>query len=124
MSDMKISIRPYMRRDGSPMVYINNDRKVSIGLSEERGYQSTKATEGQKKLWDAFWSSFSQLTPIADGAKAEMHTEWKLEISRDTFFAITDTATVGGVNVESDGLYVVHKGQIYPSRGEDGYNFV
>lgn len=64
---MQITVKPYMRRDGSVMVYLNNDRGVSLGLSPEYGYQSSKAT-------------------------------------------------VGGVNVKSDGLYIVHDGDIKPAR--------
>ena len=72
---MKIWIKPYLKRDGEIMYFINNDRKVSIGISAHRGYTPSKSTQGQKKLWEAFINAVRTATPIAEGADMNKHTE-------------------------------------------------
>ncbi len=109
---MKITINPYHRRDGSTMIYINNDRKVSIGISADRGYQSSKASAGQKKLWEAFCRATREAPAIAEGADMSKHDEFKIKMFNDVAFAITDVATVGGVSTGEDGLFVVRDGRV------------
>lgn len=115
---MQIWIKPFMRRDGSMMFYINNDRKVSIGISAERGYQSSKASAGEKKLWEAFCHATREGEAVATGADMSRHDEIKVEMFNGVSFAVTDIATVGGVNVGEDGLYVVRDGRVMRPRFE------
>lgn len=109
---MKINVNPYRRRDGSIMIYLNNDRGVSLGISPEKGYQSSKATNGQKNLWSAFCAAARSAAPIATGADIASHDEWKLTMYNGISFAITDVATVGGANTGCDGLFVVVDGKV------------
>lgn len=114
---MHIWIKTYRRRDGEIMIYLNNDRGVSLGISHDQGYQSSKASQGQKNLWTAFFEAMAAATPIAEAIDVAEHNEWKLSIDwADVHFVITDIATVGGQSVSSDGLYVVHKGRLLPDR--------
>ena len=116
---MNIWCKPYRRRDGEIMIYVNNDRKVSIGISADRGWQSSKASAGQKKLWDAFCAATRDGEAIATGCDMAAHDEWKLgPMYNGISFAITDIATVGGKSVGADGLYVVRDGKAMKPRFE------
>jgi hypothetical protein len=108
---MKIKINPYRRRDGALMAYINNDRKVSIGLSADRGFApyGRDATEGQRKLWEAAIAAVQRLA-VAPAAAIDMavHTEPKADLGRPFgWLAVTDVATVGGVAVGADGAWLI-----------------
>lgn len=113
---MQIWVKPYQRRDGSVMVYINNDRKVSLGISPETGYQSSKATAGQQKLWQAFCTAAREADSIASGADMNQHGEWSMTMFNGISFAMTDIATVGGVSTGSDGMFVVVDGAVKNAR--------
>ena len=48
---MRVTFKPYRRKDGSFMLYINNDRKVSVGVSPEKGFGLSKdITAGQRDI--------------------------------------------------------------------------
>lgn len=108
---MKIKLNPYRRRDGGWMLYLNNDRLVSIGVSADRGFSpyGRGATEGQRKLWEAAVAAVQRLA-VAPAAPIDMgmHAEPKAELGPPLgWLAITDVATVGGVTVGSDGAWLV-----------------
>lgn len=108
---MRLVFKPYRRRDGSIMIYLNNDRGVSIGISQEHGFGAlTKMTPGQRKLLDAAKGAFMQHAKPFSGDLAA-HTEDKAECGPYTL-AVTDVATIGGQSVGSDGAYVVRDGLI------------
>lgn len=100
------------------MVFLNNDRNVSVGLTQESGYQSSKSTAGQAKLWSAFCQCVDDATPIASGCDLNAHNEFHFKLFNGIAFALTDVAEIGGVSVASDGLYVVKDGNIYAPRFE------
>jgi uncharacterized protein (DUF983 family) len=104
---MEIWIKPYLRRDGTTMFYINNDRKVSIGISAERGFQSSKASAGETKLWNAFCAAARAAEPIATGADMSKHDEPSVMMFNNIGFAVTDVAMVGGVSTNADGVFVI-----------------
>jgi len=110
---MRIWTKPYRKRDGEFMVYLNNDRGVSLGISQQRGYQSSKASRGEKNLWEAFCEATKSSTPVATGAAMSKHHEEFFLTFNDIAFAITDVATVGGVPTGSDGLFVVRDGNVF-----------
>lgn len=114
-STMNISVKSYRRRDGSIMIYLNNDRGVSLGLSPEKGYQFSKATAGEQKLWHAFCQATREAKAVATGADMAAHDEWKMTLFNGITFAITDVATVGGARVGSDGLYIVREDRVMPA---------
>lgn len=107
---MKITLKPYTRRDGSVMFYLNNDRGVSVGLSQERGFQSSKATGGEQKLWTAFCQAVALNATMRDKpASPALHTEPKIALFTDVTICCTDIAEVGGVSVGEDGGYAIRK---------------
>lgn len=110
MTSMTITFKPYRRRDGSLMLYINNDRGVSIGLSPEKGFSAygKGSTEGQRKLSDAALAAFRAASKSFTGSVAA-HDEPKAECG-NYILLITDNATIGGMKVGSDGAYVVRDG--------------
>lgn len=109
---MKITFKPYMRRDGSLMLYVNNDRKVSIGLSPEKGFApwGKDATEGKRKLWDAAFAAFDAHAAVFTGS-IDAHDEPKAVCGPFTVL-ITDVARIGGQSVGSDGAYIVRDGRV------------
>ena len=113
---MQIWIKPYRKKNGELMFYINNNRGVSLGISRDRGYQSSKATQGQKKLWTAFCDATREATPIATGAVMKKHNEESLTMFNDVSFAVTDIAQIGGISTGSDGLFVVRNGNVFEPR--------
>lgn len=108
---MKIWVKPYIKRNGEMMVYLNNDRKVSLGICGD--YKSSKATVGQKNLWEAFCNAVVTSEPIAIGADMSAHNEWKMTLFNEISFAITDIGSIGGVSTGSDGFFIVWKDKVF-----------
>lgn len=107
---MKLTFKPYRRRDGSWMIYLNNDRKVSVGISSERGFgPTTKHTAGQKKLIDAAKVAFEAHAEPFTGDIAA-HDEPQVACGPYTLL-ITDVGTIGGQQVGEDGAYIVRDGK-------------
>lgn len=105
---MNIFCKPYRRKDGSMMFYINNDRKVSLGFGEN--ILSTKLSDGQKKLLTAFYKKFNEVSyPFT---KTTSHAEDSNILFNDTELYITDVAKVCGSHVSSDGCYLYRNGRI------------
>jgi hypothetical protein len=113
---MKIVFKSYRRRDGSWMLYINNDRKVSLGVSPEKGFgPSAKLTQGQLKLRDAAMRAFfDNAEPFAGTAEAHKAAGEPVAICGPYTLFVTDVARVGGVAVPADGAYVMRDGKILP----------
>jgi hypothetical protein len=105
---MNIKFNPYRRRDGTWMIYVNNDRGVSIGLSEERGFSpyGRDSTEGKRKLFNAMMPALRAAAENRGPVDYAAHAEPKADLD---FFKllITDVATVGGLPVGSDGAYLL-----------------
>ena len=113
---MQIWVKPYRKKNGELMYFINNDRGVSLGISSDRGYQPTKATQGQTNLWTAFCEAIKEAKPIATDAVMAEHNEEHLTMFNNVSFAVTDVAKVGGISTGSDGLFIVHDGNIFEPR--------
>lgn len=111
---MQITINPYRRKDGSWMIFVNNDRGVSIGLSEERGFApyGRDGTPGKRKLWDAVFPAFqSSADAVAFTGDFAAHAEPKADC--DPFkLLVTDVCDLGGMTVGEDGAYVVYQGRV------------
>jgi hypothetical protein len=110
---MKITFKGYKRRDDSWMIYLNNDRKVSLGVSTEKGFgPSTKRTKGEEKLIQAASRAFFDNALPFTGS-IEDHDEVKAVCGPYTLLG-TDVATIGGMKVPSDGGYIVRDGRYLP----------
>jgi hypothetical protein len=112
----EIRINTYQKKDGSLMIYINNDRRVSIGISADRGFSpyGNGSTQGQRNLWDAFWS----LVQTAEQFTGDLSTHDEpgfcavRQLAEGIALAGTDVCNIGGHKVGSDGSYVVVRGRI------------
>jgi hypothetical protein len=106
---MNVWAKPYRRKDGTLMFYINNDRNVSLGIADR--LYSTKMSKGQKKLLDA-WRGI--LLQKLDGEDSAIFTgdikAHKEAISPNHFgwVAATDVANVGGHSTSEDGVFLIH----------------
>lgn len=110
---MRVTFKGYKRRDDTWMIYLNNDRKVSVGVSPEKGFgPSTKRTKGEDKLIDAAKQAFEENSLPFTGS-IEAHDEVKAVCGPYTLLG-TDVAMIGGMKVNSDGGYIVRDGRYLP----------
>lgn len=108
---MLIKINPYLKRNGELMLFINNDRGVSIGDSGR--IFTSKLTNGQNKLLDKLSDFFDAAEYVYEGQlDFDSHKEKKALCDIGHLF-LTDTATVAGINVGSDGVYLYRKNRLY-----------
>ncbi len=109
----KIVVKPYRKRNGDVMLYINDyERRVSFGISDR--VFTSKMTKGQKNLWCRFIDKLDNVEPvIRDFVEKEEHKEEKSALDFGITLYITDTANVAGHNVEMDGLYFLINGNLY-----------
>ena len=110
---MTIQFKPYRKKDGELMLYINGDNRVSVGISEGRGFSpyGKHTTKGQRNLYDAAMRALRDTPPVYEGDLGE-HAEESVELDIGTLF-VTDIATVGGVNVGADGAYLYAENKLY-----------
>lgn len=111
INDMEIWAKVYRKRDGSIMLYINNDRGVSLGISER--VFTSKLSNGQEKLLYSWLEAIDNDENARDfNGNFDAHTEDKAHLDFDINLYITDVATVCGQSVGSDGAYITRKGKI------------
>lgn len=110
---MKIWLKPYKRKDGFTMIYVNGETKVSLGIAES--IYITKLTQGQRNVLKAFWNSFKTAEPIIrDFKELKEHDEIKSVIADGSVtLYITDKAEVAGNSVGSDGAYLEYENNLY-----------
>jgi hypothetical protein len=111
---MKICFKPYLKKNGELMLYINNNRGVSLGLSGSAPSYS-KMTPGQKKLWEAAQDYMIKKAERFTGDLNNHHEPGFCavrKVSQAFALAGTDVATIGGMSVGSDGSYVIAHGGI------------
>ena len=109
---MTITFREYVRKDGSRMLYINRSNKVSVGISAERGFSpyGRGATQGMRNAWEAahavirehgrhFTGDLTQHDERGLCAPVTLASGWVL--------VGTDVGNIGGMNVGSDGGYLI-----------------
>ncbi len=106
-------IKPYKKKDGTIMFYINDyETKVSIGFGE-RIYTS-KFTKGQGKLWGRFWDKLETIEPIIKNFKElAPHKELSNTLDRDVKLYVTNIAEVAGHSVGADGAYFSYGNNLY-----------
>jgi len=112
---MRISFRPYQRRDGSLMLYINRSNGVSVGISAERGFApyGRGSTQGMRNAMAAAEAVFrANATPFTGNLAA--HTETGLcaviPLADGWTLVGTDIGSIGGMPVGQDGHYVIRGG--------------
>lgn len=111
INDMEIWAQTYRKRDGSIMLYINNDRGVSLGIGDR--VFTSKLTKGQENLLYSWLEAIDADEDARDfNGNFDEHTEDKAHLDFDIDLYITDVATVCGQSVGADGPYITRKGKI------------
>ena len=110
---MRIKFNPYRKRDGSLMLYANNDRRVSIGITAENGIPApygNRTSAGQRKLIESIHTALENAEewPLEGAPDFDVHDEEKVRLSVGDLY-LTDIATIGGVRTGSDGFFLVTK---------------
>jgi|GEM_PF-2843767 len=110
---MRIKFNPYRRQDGSWMLYVNSDRRVSIGISEDRGMPAPygrRTTKGQRNLLKAIYPALENAEDMQLDGKPDFnaHEEDAVQLEIGDLY-LTDIATIGGVPTGSDGAFLVTK---------------
>lgn len=111
-----ITFKPYARRDGSLMLYVNRSNGVSVGLSPERGWApyGKNSTEGQRKAMSAALKVFTSKGMPFTGDLAK-HTETGFcatAVCYPITLVGTDVGNIGGMAVGADGGYVIYGDRI------------
>lgn len=114
---MTITFKPYTRRDGSVMLYVNRGNGVSVGISAERGFSpyGRGATQGQRNaMAEAYSVIRAHGRPFTGDLAA--HTESGfcavVRLANGWSLAGTDVGNIGGMEVGGDGMYLVAEGLI------------
>lgn len=110
---MRIKFNAYKKRDGEWMVYVNNDRRVSVGISARSGVPAAygkATTAGERKLICAIHKAIdaAEAWDIEGAPCFGQHVEGKARLEIGDLY-VTDAATIGGVNTGADGAFLVTK---------------
>ena len=101
------TVKPYRRRDGFVMLFVNNNlNKVSLGISED--VKTSKLTNGQKKLYASFERAVFKTAEIVKNFKSDSQTS-VLDSGRLKFFCVDD-GRIDDLSLESDGGYILASG--------------
>jgi len=110
-----ITFKPYKRRDGSLMIYINRSNGVSVGVSPEKGFgPTTKLTKGQSNAIDAAKKAFyDHSQPFTGDLTKHTETGFCAPVECGPYTLVgTDVGDIGGMTVGADGAYIVRDGRI------------
>jgi len=110
---MRIKFNAYKKRDGEWMVYANNDRRVSVGISARSGIPAPygkRTSAGQRNLIYAIPQAINAAEElrIEGTPNFDAHPEGKVRLEIGDLY-ITDVATIGGVSTGADGAFLVTK---------------
>ena len=110
---MQITFKPYRRRDGSFMLYINGSNGASAGISPERGWApyGKGVTQGMRNAVNAALATFEAHAVPFTGDLAAHQPDEQVRCG-NYVLTWTDTATIGGMVVSEDGAYLVRDGLI------------
>lgn len=109
---MTTTFKPYKRRDGSLMLYINRSNGVSVGLSPERDFApyGKGVTPGQRNAYDAACAAISANGEAFTG-NLDQHAEGGLcapvRLANGWTMVGTDVASIGGHPTGADGHFLV-----------------
>lgn len=116
---MKIKLNVYRKKNGSLMLFANNDRKVSVGIGEN-GVQAAygkNTTDGQRKLISALGEALRSIDAQGGAIEAipdfDEHREDKARLGTFGDLYITDVSNVGGVATGGDGAFLAKNGKVY-----------
>ena len=116
---MTITFKPYARRDGSLMLYINRSNGVSVGISADRGFSpyGKGVTPGQRNAMAAARAVVrANAVPFTGDLTKHIETGF-CAVNRlaDGWTLVgTDRGEIGGQAVGGDGPYLVVEMQTGP----------
>lgn len=103
------------------MVYANGDNGASIGISSNglpAKYGKYKLTKGQINVLDNVHAALREMRGLTCDLDFDAHTEIKERLDGFADLYITDTATVAGFNVKTDGAFLYFEGRLIPLNQE------
>lgn len=119
---MFLSIKPYKKKNGEFMLFINGSNNVSVGISD-RVYTS-KFTKGQKNVWSAFFKALEEVEPvIKDFKELSEHEGISQKLDNGIKMYITDNANVAGNRTGVDGLFLSYENKLYNTLDFSGKEF-
>lgn len=108
-----INFNTYIKRNGDLMVYVNRSNGVSVGICERGAPDPNYMTRIRKNVLNMGRDVFFQYAKPFTGDLAE-HQETKVRVGNLYTLALTDAADIGGMDVGSDGAYLVRDNKILP----------
>lgn len=106
---MNIVFRPYTKKNGEVMLYINRSNGVSVGVSAaERFYPyGVGSTQGKRNAYEAACRVIKK-APVFTGDLGALAPGQSFQpLANGWVVAVTDTAELGGEKLMSNGAYVV-----------------
>lgn len=115
--NMQITFKPYARRDGSLMLYVNGSNNASVGISAEAGFSpyGKGATPGKRNTYQAaFRAIHANGVPFTGDISTHDEPGFCRPVTLDNGWILvgTDVATIGGMPVGADGSYIIADGLI------------
>lgn len=109
---MKITFKPYRRRDGSLMLIVSGDNGCSVGF-DETPFATDRLSPGQEQVHQAAEAVFSKCSAPFPGDVRRHRGE--SAICHPYVLAFAESGSVAGVPVESDGSYLVRDSRLLRS---------
>lgn len=110
-SATNIWLRPYRRKSGKWMIYLNNDRQCNIGISEVCRLEQLSRNERKMILLWLTYLDENETVPFTGSYQA--HTEGKSHLAFGIDLYITATGSVGGQKVTQNGCYLVRNKKLF-----------
>ena len=110
-SSTNIWLRPYRRKSGKWMIYINNDRQCNIGISEACPLE--KLSINERKMLLLWLDYLDENDTIPFTGRYEAHAEGKTHLAFGIDLYVTECGCVGGQKVAENGCYLVRFNKLF-----------
>lgn len=107
-----ITFKPYKRRDGELMLYINRSNGVSIGISQSKDFYPYGAgsTGGKRNVLSAAYKVINKYAKPFTGDLKEHKETWfcaPLKLANGWVMVGTDVGNIGGHPTGGDGFFLI-----------------
>lgn len=106
-----IWLRPYRRKTDKWMVYINDDRQCSVGISENIYWE--KLDSNQRNMLQLWLNFLVENETVPFTGSFQTHLEEKIHLALGIDLYMTETCCVGGQKVAANGCYLVRYGKLF-----------
>ena len=114
---MEVKFNVYRKKNGELMLYANNDRRVSVAITQDKGVESPYgkySTNGKRNLIDKLDDAVASMDAChITGVEPRLHAEEWVKLGDFGYLLLTDVACISGIKVESDGAYLLKDGLLY-----------